>query len=838
MADFNLNSNRINNNLFLIQKKQNLVLPKESKIDIKADKPDAFVSKAVTTKANNGKFDLDEGVKNFAKGLVSPVTAMFASPQNFMAGIGSIAVGAVATIATGGAILPVFVAFGVGAGLVQGGKAAFAISQAKNGDDVEKALFDAGTASFTLASSVLGAKSALKGANIETNGLNPISATIKCIKETPSLVVKSFNYIKDGSALAAFTSIIKGKSAVKEIDNQAKLEEKKVLEKQLESLKKEIGESEKIQSGISKKLEELQIVETQLTERNKKLQALDIIEKKAIKSQESLNKKIIELEQQKNKIEFEAKNNAQINGHKKTEMEAELNKIQANLDEKSSQLLEIQQKSSKVSENKSALESAVESLEKKKAGLEVEVVKLQSDYNAKKLEFNKFEQQAVIKKNELSSDIAKLEQKRSENLANKSLSESEIKKLDVQLEAKKEALKNINEQISLREKTLKEQENKLNIEAKKEAVLKATEELQAKVSTQSHSAVGKQVEIALDKDGEFIIGREASDKSIGISSDPTVSGKHLKINRTGESVVITDLSSNGTIVNGFKIDKGVGVPLKIADEVQIGNAIYIFDGSKLKTLTNDAATYREFFGLGVNNISFSQGQEVGDCYLLAGFDSLRENINARTYLANMISKSANGDIKVKFAGAGQDITFAASEVNSVLQTKGIVGSVKGVQLLERAYGRLIKPQRQLNDPTNHKTVVLMSGGRPNDAMEAIIPAKKTIVSWAADLGDSGKEAEIIPMAEKYLSYFSGNKEKSSLVACTRRNPSNAAEGHNLIFTEIDGVRIAQTHAYSVKDVDMVNKTVTVSNPWDSNSRAVVGFNDFFKYFGTIDRVFI
>lgn len=838
MADVNLNSNRINNNLFLTQKKQNLTLPKEHKPNIKVDKPDEFVSKAITTKANNGKFDLDEGIKNFAKGLVSPVTAMFSSPQNFMAGVGSIAVGAVATVATGGAILPVFVAFGVGAGLFQGGKAVYAISQAKNGDDVEKALFDAGTATFTLGSSVLGAKSALKGANIETDGLNPISATIKCIKETPSLVVKSFNYIKDGSALAAFTSIIKGKSAVKEVDNQAKLEEKKVLEKQLDSLKKEIGEAEKIQSGISKKLEELQTVETQLSERNKRLEALELIEKKAIQSQESLNKKITELEQQKIKIELEAKNNAQINGCKKTEMEAELSKIQANIDEKSRQLLEIQQKGSKVSENKSVLESAVESLEKKKAGLEGDVAKLQTDFNAKKLEFIKFEQQAVIKKNELSSDIAKLEQKRSEILADKSTSESEIKKLDAQLEAKKEALNNINEQISLREKTLKEHENKLNIEAEKEAVLKATNELQSKVSTQSHSAVGKQVEIALDKDGEFLIGRESSDKCVGMTSDSTVSGKHLKINRTGESVVITDLSTNGTKLNGFKIDKGVGVQLKIGDEVQIGNAIYVFDGSKLKTLTNDAATYREFFGIGVNNISFSQGTKVGDCYLLAGFDSLRDNINARAYLANMISKSENGDIIVKFAGAGKDITIAASEVNSILNKEGIVGSVKGVRILERAYGRLIKPERQFRDPSNHDTVILMSGGRPNEAMEAMVPAKKDMVCWGVDIGDSQFESQYLPMAEKYLSYFMGNKEKSVLVANTRRNLPNAAQGHNHILSEIDGVKIAQTHAYSVKDVDMLNKTVTVSNPWDSNSRAVIGFNDFFKYFGTIDRVFV
>jgi two-component system cell cycle response regulator len=71
---------------------------------------------------------------------------------------------------------------------------------------------------------------------------------------------------------------------------------------------------------------------------------------------------------------------------------------------------------------------------------------------------------------------------------------------------------------------------------------------------------------------QMIIGRDPSaDISI---SDPSISRKHARVTRTENVVTLEDLgSSNGTAVNGKKIEKGNVVTLSKEDLVKLGNSI-------------------------------------------------------------------------------------------------------------------------------------------------------------------------------------------------------------------------------------------------------------------------
>lgn len=149
-------------------------------------------------KSKDGKFSFSEAMKNFSKGVLSPVTNMFSSPQNFIVGVGMI-VGSMALIAaTGGAAAPILVAAGVGMGAIQAGKAVYNIATAKDGDDVEKAFYDVGGATSAIGLSVVGAKCSLKQANIETEGLNALNAVKKCFTSAKDLTVESINVFKSG----------------------------------------------------------------------------------------------------------------------------------------------------------------------------------------------------------------------------------------------------------------------------------------------------------------------------------------------------------------------------------------------------------------------------------------------------------------------------------------------------------------------------------------------------------------------------------------------------------------------------------------------------------------
>lgn len=146
----------------------------------------------------DGKFSFWQAAKNFGKGLVSPITSMFSSKKNFLIGAGMIVGGAVLVAATGGAAAPLLVGLGVAMGTAQAAKGVYRIVKAKNGDDVEKAFYDIGGATGTIGLSMLGAKSSLKQAGIESEGLNVLSATGKCLKSTKSMATESFGVLRSG----------------------------------------------------------------------------------------------------------------------------------------------------------------------------------------------------------------------------------------------------------------------------------------------------------------------------------------------------------------------------------------------------------------------------------------------------------------------------------------------------------------------------------------------------------------------------------------------------------------------------------------------------------------
>lgn len=165
----------------------------------KSDKPVAEKPKTAENETKADKLSFKEAAKSFGKGLISPITSMFSSPKNFLIGVGTIAAGAVLIAATGGAAAPVLVAAGVAMGAVQAGKGVYKLATAKNTDDEKEALYDLGGATSTIALSVAGAKSSLKQANVETEGLNLLTATKKCITSSKSLAKESVETITTGS---------------------------------------------------------------------------------------------------------------------------------------------------------------------------------------------------------------------------------------------------------------------------------------------------------------------------------------------------------------------------------------------------------------------------------------------------------------------------------------------------------------------------------------------------------------------------------------------------------------------------------------------------------------
>jgi len=165
---------------------------------------DSFTS---SSKGNDGKFDysIDDGkisfgdkLKNFGKGLISPITNMFSSPKNFLIGVGMVAAGAALMIGTAGAAAPILVALGVTAGAVQLGTGAYKAATAKTDAEAEAAWQGIGAGTTSVGLSVLGAKSSLKAAGFadDAANMNMLQATAKCFKVAPGQFGKSVANVK------------------------------------------------------------------------------------------------------------------------------------------------------------------------------------------------------------------------------------------------------------------------------------------------------------------------------------------------------------------------------------------------------------------------------------------------------------------------------------------------------------------------------------------------------------------------------------------------------------------------------------------------------------------
>ena len=153
--------------------------------------------------ADDGKISFGDKLKNFGKGLISPVTNMFKSPKNFLIGAGMIIAGAALVVATGGAAAPVLVAAGVAGGAIQFGTSAVKAANAKTDAEAEQAWQGMGAGTSSVALSVAGAKTSLKAAGCvdDVSNMSALQATAQCFKAAPSQAVKSTQMFTSGQAL-------------------------------------------------------------------------------------------------------------------------------------------------------------------------------------------------------------------------------------------------------------------------------------------------------------------------------------------------------------------------------------------------------------------------------------------------------------------------------------------------------------------------------------------------------------------------------------------------------------------------------------------------------------
>lgn len=160
---------------------------------------------------DDGKISTKEKATSFVKGLFGIVKSAVKHP---IATALTVAAGAALTVATGGAALPFLVAGGVAIGAGQVGYGVYKATTAKTDGEAKQAYETMGNGTFSIVSSALGAKGALKSAGKAgvtsaqgTENLGIIKSTVQCFKSAPEALKVSGTNIK-GNFLTLKTGVI------------------------------------------------------------------------------------------------------------------------------------------------------------------------------------------------------------------------------------------------------------------------------------------------------------------------------------------------------------------------------------------------------------------------------------------------------------------------------------------------------------------------------------------------------------------------------------------------------------------------------------------------------
>jgi pSer/pThr/pTyr-binding forkhead associated (FHA) protein len=351
-----------------------------------------------------------------------------------------------------------------------------------------------------------------------------------------------------------------------------------------------------------------------------------------------------------------------------------------------------------------------------------------------------------------------------------------------------------------------------------------------KVDKTAHPAISNEISVQFKEMGEIYAGRIPSNDCINISYDDTMSRKHAKFTFALNGLFLEDNNStNGTFVNRKRINQVT--KLNHNDKLKMGNNIYVYDDHKkiLYTLTGNSDTFYKYFPQSLDNLDFEQSSELGDCYFLAALKSITENPKAVRYLANMIEDLPDGHTKVKFFGCPSEMLLSGDEVRQIIADKGVKGQA-GIKLIERAYGKLIKPLRMMENPGEENTFLLMNGGHSTDVMSAMVPCSSRYIGWDTFMGDTSilnyKKDEL----KAVLTAFVNNRENTLLCAATKLEKDGDNSDRKILYETPDGMKIAIRHAYTIKDVDLNRETITIINPWHAKKESEISFDDFFKYF--------
>ncbi len=277
----------------------------------------------------------------------------------------------------------------------------------------------------------------------------------------------------------------------------------------------------------------------------------------------------------------------------------------------------------------------------------------------------------------------------------------------------------------------------------------------------------------LNERGRIEIGRNSTNDIIIDGFYDDASRKHLILERRGNDILATDISSTETD---------------------------IIPKNQIKAFPN-----------GVNDLVFGQSN-IGDCYLLSTLYALSITPEGRKYIEKMVSVDDNGNYIVNFYDSFMQISVAPEDLDGQkmgLSEKRSVCGALGLRAIERAYGRMIRPPRE-EEMTLFADID--EGGWPENALKKMTGLKSKVHNL--------KRTNIY----QTLYNICSNGFYNHVLTCS--TPNNG-QYNGCVDPQL---RFIKNHAYGIKHIDDRNQTIEIVNPHNTKNSITINWNEFSQYF--------
>ena len=241
---------------------------------------------------------------------------------------------------------------------------------------------------------------------------------------------------------------------------------------------------------------------------------------------------------------------------------------------------------------------------------------------------------------------------------------------------------------------------------------------------------------------------------------------------------------------------------------------------------------------GFESDKFKQGA-TGDCYLLAGWESIKTNYPDVNRLMAETIRAIPGEGKgyvVNFKGVpGRDIIVTEAELLMLDGTgKAIQIGAKGDRILELAYAKLVQARKSGEiEARTMEDMIDLYDDKGTVKKELEVEGGQAVGVFVDILGTSFKKGA--PSNKGMMRDVLANYEAGMLaVAGSTQSPENheggkPADTETYIVLDTKGVqqKIYHEHAYSVKSVDSKNGTIVLVDPHNTAAESMIFTHEIF-----------